>query len=299
MVKKLISGAVLSLMVFLAACGGNGEDGAQNKTDKNDAEKTTETKLVAGSPLQDGTYSLTETNFDENGWKMFITITVEDGKISDVDYNYENKEGTLKTDDKDYQNNMKEKAGVGPQEYVPRLSEQLTEKQDAKLVDIVTGATHSSEKFINYAQQLIQKAQAGDETHVEIDPGAPLKDGEYKLEEKNFDENGWKTYIHMTVADGKITKVDYNNVNKDGNLKTDDDEYQKRMKDKTGVGPQEYIPQLSQALVEHQNTESIDIVSGATHSSHTFKMYAAQLINAAQRGDTTPIEVDNFVYEKE
>lgn len=103
----------------------------------------------------------------------------------------------------------------------------------------------------------------------------------------------------MTVSGGKITAVDYNFLNKDGKLKTDDEDYEKTMTEKSGTGPQEYIPALSQSLIDKQSAAGVEVVSGATHSSHAFKMYAAQLINAAQKGDTTPIEVDNFVFEEE
>ncbi|MGY0382443.1 extracellular electron transfer flavoprotein PplA, partial [Lacticaseibacillus paracasei] len=40
----------------------------------------------------------------------------------------------------------------------------------------------------------------------------------------------------------------------------------------------------------------VDVVSGATHSSDTFILYADQLVNAAQNGNTNKIEVDNIVY---
>ncbi|WP_368976495.1 extracellular electron transfer flavoprotein PplA [Caldifermentibacillus hisashii] len=303
---KIFVSSLLSLSLLLCACGNNDDNAKKNNNQEEQKDqgsgvdsKNVENKVVAGSPLQDGTYSLTETNYDENGWRATERITVKNGKITKADYNYINEEGKLKTDDKDYQKNMSAKTGVGPQDYIPQLNKQLVKKQDAKQVEIVSGATHSSEKFVNYSQQLIQKAQAGDTTEIQIDTSAPLKDGVYKLTERNLDTNGWKTYINMTVEGGRITQVDYNNVNADGKLKSEDEDYEKNMKDKSGVGPKEYIPQLSQALVESQNTEGISVVSGATHSSHLFKMYAAQLINAAQRGDTTPIEVDNIVFAEE
>lgn len=307
-IKKILATSVISFSLLLGACGGNNDKAKDNKKEERNEQNSqgsgvdsenVKNKIVAGSPLQDGTYALTETDYDENGWKATERITVKGGKITKADYNYVNKDGKVKTDDDNYQKNMSDKVGVGPKDYVPQLNKALVDKQDAKQVEIVSGATHSSEKFINYSQQLIQKAQAGDTTEIKIDTGAPLEDGEYKLTEKNLDTNGWKTYINMTVKGGKITKVDYNNVNADGKLKSEDDEYEKNMKDKTGIGPKEYIPQLSKSLVDSQNTEGISVVSGATHSTHLFKMYAAQLINAAQRGDTTPIEVDNLVFAEE
>ena len=72
------------------------------------------------------------------------------------------------------------------------------------------------------------------------------------------------------------------------------------MKDKAGIAPEEFIPAFNEALVAQMAGEeaapgNLDVVSGATHSFHTFVLYAEQLINAAEKGDTNPIIVDNFV----
>lgn len=55
------------------------------------------------------------------------------------------------------------------------------------------------------------------------------------------------------------------------------------MKDKVGTGPQEYLKQLSDSLVKNQSAASVEVVSGATHSSDAFINYANQLIQAAQK----------------
>ncbi|WP_062353695.1 extracellular electron transfer flavoprotein PplA [Bacillus kwashiorkori] len=303
MKSKWLSIMVIFFVLLLAACGGNDDKGKDNNTDKKDpdnAAKTEQTdkKIVAGAPLQDGVYTLTENDFDENGWKVNFRITVDKGKITKSEYDYVNADGKLKSEDENYDKAMREKTGTGPKDYIPDLNKQLEEKQDAKQVDVVTGATHSSENFINYAQQLMQAAQKGNTTPIEIANTSPLKDGVYKLTEKNLDANGWKTYLNITVEGGKITQVDYNNLNAEGKLKTDDEGYQKAMSEKVNIGPKEYIPRLSEALVEKQDPLAISVISGATHSTHTFKLYAQQLINAAQKGDQTPIEVDNIVFEK-
>lgn len=290
---------LLSATLLLGACGSNNNEDGNN--DENGASEANQepSKKTAGTDMQDGTYALEEQNFDENGWKVFMEITVEDGKITDSNYNYTDEDGQLKTDDQEYQDMMKDKAGVGPQEFVKQLNEGLIATQDAKLVDIVSGATHSSEIFTNYAQQLIQAAQNGHTETLMIDNGESLKDGEYLLQETNLDSNGWKVTLQITVDGGEIVETDYNYVNDDGELKSDDDEYQEFMADKAGVGPQDFLPALNKELTEKQDPTEVDVVSGATSSSEIFKIYAAQLINAAEKGDTTEIVVDNFVYETE
>ena len=126
---------------------------------------------------------------------------------------------------------------------------------------------------------------------------AELQDGTYTLVEKNFDTRGWKTEFSITVVDGKITESTFDNVNEAGVKKSEDAEYQKNMADKVGVGPADYFPQLNNQLVETQDPEAVEVVTGATGSSDTFKKYAPMLVEAAEAGDTTTIEIDNVVEE--
>lgn len=298
-IKKLLLPLGLLIIMMLAACGSN-ESATKSNTEKkaSGSSEPATAKLIAGAPLKDGTYSLKEKELDSHGWKATMSITVKDGKITKSDYNYVDKDGKLKSDNAAYEKAMKAKNGIGPKEYIPKLNKALVASQDAQQVEAVSGATESSDHFINYAQQLIQAAQKGDTTPIVIDAYAKLKDGTYKLAEKNLGTTGWKTFIDMTVKGGKITKVNYDFLDKNGKLKSENAAYEKAMKAKSGVGPKEYIPALSKSLLDKQNAEEVDVVSGATHSSHSFRIYAAQLINAAQKGDTTPIEVDNLVFQE-
>ena len=127
---------------------------------------------------------------------------------------------------------------------------------------------------------------------------AELKDGTYTLVEKNFDTRGWKTEFSITVVDGKITESTYENVNEAGAKKSEDADYQARMVAKAGVGPADYFPALNNQLVEKQDPEAVEVVTGATGSSDTFKKYAPMLVEAAEAGDTTTIEIDNVVEEE-
>jgi sex pheromone cAD1 len=307
--KFAITSMAVSLALVLGACGNDDaaektttEETEQTATGNTETTESTETaapKKLAGAELQDGTYTLEE-EAEKNGYKATFSITVKDGKITESNYDNVNAEGKSKTEDEEYQKAMSEKAGTGPKEFIPALNEQFLEKQSAGDLEAVSGATHSSDSFMNYAQQLIQAAQAGDTTTIKIANGAEaLTDGEYSLEEKNIGATGWKTVFKMTVKDGKIAESNYNYVNAEGQLKTDDEEYQKMMSEKTGTGPQDFVPALNKAFVEQQGAADIEVVTGATHSWQGFKIYASQLVNTAQKGDTTPIVVDNIVFEKQ
>ena len=293
--KKIVSGfAVVAFSTLaLAACGGNDDKDTAASSSTSSSEAVKPAEKVAGGDLKDGTYKLEEKNY-ANGYRVVFDMTVKDGKITKSNYDYLNEDGKSKKDDADYEKNMKEKTKTGPKEYIPELNKSLEQTQNPDAVEVVTGATHSSENFKNYSQQLVQAAQSGDTKTIEIDNGADLKDGTYKLEEKNY-SNGYRTIFSMTVAGGKITESNFDMVDKDGKSKKDDADYEKNMKAKSGVGPKEYIEQLNKGLVEKGAPADVEVVTGATHSSHAFQTYAAQLVNAAEKGDTTAIQVENIV----
>ncbi|EKB7628445.1 FMN-binding protein [Enterococcus faecalis] len=305
-VNKFVKGfaAIALFSLVLAGCGADKKDNTTNSSSaaSSETKKSTESsapaKKVAGSDLKDGTYKLEEKN-EKNGYRAVFEMTVKDGKITESKYDNINADGKSKTEDTKYEESMKAKSGVGPKEYIKQLNDSFVKAQSASGVEVVTGATHSSESFQNYAQQLIQAAQAGNTDTIEIDNGATLKDGTYSLKEKN-DSNGYHTTFSMTVKDGKVTESNYDNVNADGKSKKDDTEYESKMKDVTGVGPKEYIETLNKEFVKAMGEEDgspagVEVVTGATHSTHSFINYAQQLVNAAEKGDTTEIVVDNIV----
>nr|EGO8069919.1 FMN-binding protein [Enterococcus faecalis] len=305
-VNKFVKGfaAIALSSLVLAACGADKKDNTTNSSSaaSSETKKSTESsapaKKVAGGDLKDGTYKLEEKN-EKNGYRAVFEMTVKDGKITESKYDNINADGKSKTEDTKYEESMKAKSGVGPKEYIKQLNDSFVKAQSASGVEVVTGATHSSESFQNYAQQLIQAAQAGNTDTIEIDNGATLKDGTYSLKEKN-DSNGYHTTFSMTVKDGKVTESNYDNVNADGKSKKDDTEYESKMKDVAGVGPKEYIETLNKEFVKAMGEEDgspagVEVVTGATHSTHSFINYAQQLVNAAEEGDTTEIVVDNIV----
>lgn len=305
-VNKFVKGfaAIALFSLVLAGCGADKKDNTTNSSSaaSSETKKSTESsapaKKVAGGDLKDGTYKLEEKN-EKNGYRAVFEMTVKDGKITESKYDNINADGKSKTEDTKYEESMKAKSGVGPKEYIKQLNDSFVKAQSASGVEVVTGATHSSESFQNYAQQLIQAAQAGNTDTIEIDNGSALKDGTYSLKEKN-DSNGYHTTFSMTVKDGKVTESNYDNVNADGKSKKDDTEYESKMKDVAGVGPKEYIETLNKEFVKAMGEEDgspagVEVVTGATHSTHSFINYAQQLVNAAEKGDTTEIVVDNIV----
>lgn len=117
-----------------------------------------------------------------------------------------------------------------------------------------------------------------------------LKDCTYKLVSE-ADKRGWHVEFTIVVEGGKIKSSDYDNLNKDGKRKSEDEAYEKQMKDKMGTGPAEYFKAYNIGLVEKQNPSDVEVVSGATQAHTSFVEYANKLIEAAQKGDTKEIKV--------
>lgn len=162
----LLSTVTLASILVLSACGGGTDEATESSAE---TTETTETTAASGE-LQDGTYTLSEKNLDDNGWRTEFSITVDGGEITESNYQNLNEAGELKTEDEEYQTAMADKTGgVGPQQYIPELNEQLVETQDPTAVEVVTGATHSSESFKEYAQQLVDAAAEGNTETIEID----------------------------------------------------------------------------------------------------------------------------------
>ena len=303
--KKIVTGVTMLILSGLVLAGCSSDNATKSSSTASSAASTSATTSSAttssastGITLKDGTYTLKELN-DNNGYHANFSIVVKDGKISESNFDYLNADGKSKKDDADYNKNMKAKSGISPKEYIEKFNEELVSTQNPSNIEVVTGATHSFHSFQNYAQQLIQAAQSGDTKEIEIDNGATLKDGTYTLKELN-DNNGYHAVFSIVVKDGKITESNFDYLNADGKSKKDDADYNKNMKAKSGISPKEYIEKFNEELVSEMAKKdgtpgNIDVVTGATHSFHSFVLYADQLINAAEKGDTKTIEVDNYV----
>lgn len=274
---------------------------ADSSSDSAESSSVAQKKATAGKAMKEGTYKLEEKNYS-HGYKVKMSMTVDkDGKITKTSYDYVDKNGKSKKNDTDYEKQMKDKSGVGPKEYIPQLNKSFKKNgANTGAIEVVSGATESSNDFKNYAQQLVQAAQAGNTDTIKINNGKKMKKGSYKLVEKNYD-HGYRMKMKIKVnKKGKITKSNMDYIDKNGKSKTKDAGYQKQMKAKNDIGPKEYIPKLNKKLKGKtaKNYQDVSVVSGATDTSKTFKLYASQLVNAAQNGDKDTIKVSNYVYSE-
>lgn len=303
--KKFLVGfaALTFTALVLGACSpdSKSESSSSNAPASSEMAASSSSEAAPATPgvtLKDGTYTLEETNYS-NDYRVVFSIVVKDGKIVESKYDNLNEAGESKKENAEYNKMMLEKAGIAPEEFIPAFNEALVAAQTPTNIEVISGATHSFRAFQNYAQQLIQAAQVGNTETIVINNGGELKDGTYTLEETNY-SNDYRVIFSIVVKDGQVTESNYDNVNEAGESKVANAEYNEMMKEKAGIAPETFIPEFNKIFVEEMQAEdgaptNLDVVSGATHSFDTFVMYAQQLLNAAQNGNTETIIVDNPV----
>lgn len=124
--------------------------------------------LALGAPKQlykDGTYKAEESVYDKyGGYKATVTITIKAGKITKATYDAFTKDGKAKSKDAAYEANMSKTNKIGPKEYMAQLPAQLVKVQNADKVDVVTGATHSTENFKQLTKLALDNAKKGIKT---------------------------------------------------------------------------------------------------------------------------------------
>ena len=108
-----------------------------------------------------------------------------------------------------------------------------------------------------------------------------LQDGYYTAQASQF-SHGWKEYITIMVKGGTIVSVEYNAENPSGFIKSWDNTYMQTMFHSTGTYPNEYTRYYANQLLEDQNGNSIDALSGASSSYSSFQKLATAVLEPAR-----------------
>jgi major membrane immunogen (membrane-anchored lipoprotein) len=99
--------------------------------------------------------------YDEYGWKEFMTVCVNNGIISQVEFNAKDIGGFIKSWDTGYMRAMKAASGTYPNEYSRFFSSQFMKNQNADSIDALAGATDSRNNFILLARAVLKSAKSG------------------------------------------------------------------------------------------------------------------------------------------
>lgn len=101
------------------------------------------------------------------------------------------------------------------------------------------------------------------------------------------DQYGWFPHMRLTFNGDTLTEVYFDYIDDAGAKKSDDEEYNSTMKEKTGVSGKEAMEMLRQNLIGVQNPQAVDIVAGATQTSTEFIAMAEQAYNQYFNGEVS------------
>lgn len=226
--------------------------------------------------LQDGTYFGVAEYTDGNGWAPLLQLTVEDGAIASVVFDYADADAEFKTDNQPYNQRMQDAVGTNPRQYTAELEQRLLAARSLP-VEAVSGATSSSAWFNQLADAVVERAREGD-TRVALIPMSST----YRAEDQP-DERGWIATISIRYERQSIAEIDYDEVQReDGTItarKSQDSDYAERWNAATGVDQTTVFPRLAEQLKDEGRPAGVDIISGATDSSRRFRNVAQAAID--------------------
>lgn len=121
--------------------------------------------------------------------------------------------------------------------------------------------------------------------------GSKMKDGFYTAEMSGY-SYGWKEYLCIMVKNGTVIYAEFNAKNPSGYIKSWDNTYMETMLTVNGTYPNEYTRNYVSQLLETQDPEAIDAISGASSSADNFKKLAEAAVRQAVKGDPSTIVVE-------
>ena len=112
-----------------------------------------------------------------------------------------------------------------------------------------------------------------------------MKNGYYTAEMKEYDY-GWKEYVCIFVKNNTIVSIEFNAKNASGFIKAWDNAYMENMKPVSGTYPNEYTRLYGSRLLESQDIEEVDVISGATSSGGNFYKLVNAAVEQAREGNS-------------
>ncbi|OON99459.1 MAG: hypothetical protein ATN35_12445 [Epulopiscium sp. Nele67-Bin004] len=98
------------------------------------------------------------------------------------------------------------------------------------------------------------------------------------------DQYGWLPHLRLTFENNQVSEVYFDYINGDSEKKSQDEEYNSTMQEKTGMSAEDAMKTLRNQLVKVQDPGQIEIIAGATQTSKEFIEMATKAITNFQDG---------------
>lgn len=119
--------------------------------------------------MKDGFYTAEMSDYDDFGWKEYVTLYITNDTIITVDYNAKNASGFIKSWDMEYMRVMNASDKTYPNKYTREYAEALLKRQNPEDIDAITGATHSHVTFQALTHAAMEQAKSGNKNVVFVD----------------------------------------------------------------------------------------------------------------------------------
>ncbi len=123
-------------------------------------------------------------------------------------------------------------------------------------------------------------------------------DGAYSARFKDYDSRGYQAYVDVSVEDGKVVSIEYDAVDKEGNLRSEDAKYRAEMEKVQGTYPEKYAHDLVNQYMKAQSLDGVDALAGATYATDSFNTLMAAVEENMAAGNTRTIILNRAAEEK-
>ncbi len=264
-------------MVALVLVGCSKDEGTAESTSNTTTPATISPAETAA--LKDGVYFAMENGYDNySGWKHAVTLVVEGGKITSIDWDGAHKDGgeSKKTRSLNGTYGMNGEAGTWA-EQADKAVEYLLANYETKgttTPDAVAGVSMKVAPLFELATEALAQGPVG---------YGPYVDGAYHGEEAEYSKS-WKYTGDFTVIGGYIVSAKLDAVNENGG----DTKRAQSIAGTYGMNGAEgrWIEQalrIESALIENQGVGSISFEGGKTDDIAGVSMTAVTLFNLADQ----------------
>lgn len=257
------------------------------------AEKGEPSEFLLGK-YADGDYESTMPSPNADGWTEFLKVTVKDGQISSMTYDAKKGADSAALITADAELNKGENK---PSEIYPAVAKSFTDAgEDIAQMLSPSGGGEQTKTFGKLMTPLLVSMISGGEQKI---TASRFVDGVYKAQFKDFDADGWKEAVTLSIRNGEVTVKEFYAISKADEKKriTDDAELNAKWKEADGTD----WKTASDALVESfkksgNDVTKVDNVAGATIASNNFKLLVGQiLMTTALEGDNKEVlQIDRY-----
>ena len=235
------------------------------------AQEALDNGPVGRGMYEDGAYYFSDSEFPENGWKDYVSLTVINGNIVGANWSAINKVGEdKKLYDAAGKYNMVKFAGAQAEwsEQAAKAEQYLMDSQDPSMIaykddaghtDDIAGVSIHVNTFFTLADAALKAGPIA---------SGPYVDGGYYASAAEFD-NGWKEYVSLFVKNGNIVNVYWSAVNEDGEDKKDYDMAGNYNMVEFGGAQADWYKQAAIAEQHLIDTQDVTAITYKDDSGHT------------------------------